>query len=292
MEKQKDVVQAFKLRLQELGFKNINVSDYVKEKEIGKGGYGKVYKGTFEGKTVAIKELFIECKDKQAFDEILKEITFIETAKNEKLPHFYGVSISEDSMISLVFEFINGKSLNDIYKEMNDKDKLDVIRQLTEILVFLHERKLIHRDIKPQNIMVEENNNVRLIDFGVSKVAEHTSTKTANQMGTTCYMAPENFDVDVENPDNTRPIAITPKADVWSVGCMISELFSGVQPWGKLNQINIERKLTIKAPFPIPKDIKNDMVISLITGCTNVEPTERFSSKELLEKITEGIKVI
>lgn len=288
--KESEFLLAFTKSLSDTGVQIINSQDIVKEDIIGRGGYGKVTKGKYNGKYVAIKELIADCKLKEAFLEISKEINFIKAAQNDKLPQMFGIVIDDTESLGLVFEFIDGAPLNILYHSMDNKTKLDVVRQLVEILVFLHSKKLIHRDIKPQNIMIEEGNNVRLIDFGVSKIAEKTATATANCLGTTSYMAPENFDVDLDNPENPRPIQISPKADVWSVGCLISELFSGAIPWGLKNNLAIERKLTCKAAYPIPKEITLDPIRKLISLCTIVEPSERPSSKELLASIEDSLK--
>lgn len=286
-----DFLLAFTKELSENGIIIINSKDIIKGEVIGKGGYGKVLKGVYQGKEVAIKELIADCKLKEAFSEISKEIDFIKKAQNDRLPFFYGLQIDEEEKLGLIFEYIKGYPLNLVSNGMDIKTKLEVVYQLVEILVFLHSKKMIHRDIKPQNIMIEDKKNVRLIDFGVSKIAEKTSTNTANSLGTTAYMAPENFDFDCEN-DNPKPIIISAKADVWSVGCLISELFSGVSPWNIKNVIRIEKKLMDKAAFPIPNEITCEPVRSLISSCTIIDPLKRPSSQELLELIKQALEKV
>lgn len=292
-----DFLDKFKKDLIESGINVIDPKDIKKIDIIGRGGYGKVWKGSFLDKDVAIKELFSDAKLKEAYAEISKEIKFIQAAQNKKLPELYGIMIDivdGNETVGLVFEFIKGDPLDKIYHTMSNKEKLDCVLQLTEILCFLHSKKLIHRDIKPQNIMIEPQNNVRLIDFGVSKIAQNTITNTANSLGTTAYMAPENFDIDLDNMDteDLKPICISPKADVWSVGCLISELFSGNCPWGLKNAIAIEKKLSCKATYPIPKEITVDVIRKLIGKCTLIEVSERPTSSELLEMIKDSLKEV
>jgi serine/threonine protein kinase len=286
-----DFLEAFRQELRNSGVNIIEANEIKKTDIIGKGGYGKVWKGIYKGNEVAIKELLSDMKLKEAYTEISKEIKFIQAALNDKLPALYGVIVCEEESVGLVFEYIKGHPLNSVYHEMSNKTKLDVVAQLCEILVFLHGKKLIHRDIKPQNIMIEPEDKVRLIDFGVSKIAEKTNTFTANSLGTTAYMAPENFDIDLETED-VRPISISPKADVWSVGCLISELFSGNCPWGLKNSIAIENKLSLKVPYPIPKDITLEPIKKLIAACTVIEPSERPSSSDILVMIKDSIKEV
>lgn len=276
---------------------------------IGAGAYGVVKKGVYDGKDVAIKELRLDYQTlKEKFDEVVNEIKFAQLAINERLPRFYGITVFKHAdgnnsnntnntngnqpanKIGLIIEFVSGKALNEIYSELNEKTKLDVIKQLLEALIFLHQKKLIHRDIKPQNIMYDkEKNYVRLVDFGVSKIAGGTYTYTSNAMGTAPYMAPENFDVDIEMEEtcDKPPIQISSKSDVWSVGCVISELFSGSIPWGLTNNIAVENKLINKNKFPVPKNITNEHIKKLIEMCTIIEPSQRPNSSEVLEKVKE-----
>jgi len=161
--------------------------------------------------------------------------------------------------------------------------------QLCQILEDMHEKKLIHRDIKPGNVMIEPGNKVRLIDFGISKIASKTATFTKSEAGTRPYQAPEIFDPNIDmNPEDkdARPISISAKVDVWAVGCLISEIFSGVIPWHNKvkNEMAIVRKLIAKAEFPIPNNIDEDVKEVIKEACA-VDPADRLSSLQLKEKI-------
>lgn len=263
--------------------------------EIGKGGFGKVYKCKYEGNIVAMKELFMTNDEKpESLTEISNEINFIQKAEHDKLPKFFGVMLSKSNHLNLVFEFIDGKTLKDVTDSMDDKTKLDSVLQLCEILDYLHSKKLIHRDIKPANIMVEEGNKIRLIDFGISKIASKTQTFTKTATGTTAYMAPECFDVDVDiDPTNDKPIAISGKTDVWAVGTLTSEIFSGgIIPWSKKckNVMAIEIQLVKKKPFPIPDEVKNETAVNIIKASTAIDPNERASASDIIKIIKEGQK--
>ena len=166
--------------------------------------------------------------------------------------------------------------------------------QLCEILEFLHSKKLIHRDIKPANIMVEEGNKVRLIDFGISKIASKTCTFTKTQIGTTAYMAPECYDVDVEaDVNNSKPISISPKIDVWAVGTLTSEIFSGVLPWSQKckNVMAIEISLVKKRQFPIPDEVKSESARKVIKACTLIDPNERAKPADVIKLIKSELQI-
>lgn len=201
----------------------------------------------------------------------------------------------------MIFEFINGDNLKDVYEQKLAKEKLSIVWELCTILDEFHKKKLIHRDIKPANIMIEINNKVKLIDFGISKIASHTATFTKQQIGTIPYMPPEMFDFDPDKftstTDDVRPVPVSSKSDIWSVGCLISEIFSGIKPWSskkdqKMTETTITRKLQTGAKFPVPVSIDPD-VRELIERATQNDPAERpsaFELKEMVEKLLSAEK--
>jgi len=212
------------------------------------------------------------------------------------VPKFYGLWKNK-GVFNLLFEFIPGDNLSKIYNKLSSKEKFQILRQFSIILDNIHKKKLIHRDIKPSNIMVSEGLKVTLIDFGVSKISSKTITNTASQSGTTRYLAPEVFDVDVET-ESDKPIRNTTKLDIWSTGCMISELFSGILPWfHKYKNENIlKKKLMQKIAFDIPDEIiqiekkESIEVCDLIKKCTIIDQTQRVSAGELKLLIEEKLE--
>ena len=139
--------------------------------------------------------------------------------------------------------------------------------------------------------MIDENLDIKLIDFGVSRIASRTSTFTNDVSGTTRYLAPEYFEIE-DNTDSDKPIKIGVKIDVWSMGCMISEIFSGILPWMNTvrNEISVRKKLITKAPFPIPEEVSDPDVLEILNKCLQIAPEERISSAELTVLFREKIK--
>jgi len=191
----------------------------------------------------------------------------------------------------LVFEFCEGKMLKDAYPNLTDKQKLSIVLQLSEALETIHAKKLIHRDIKPSNIMINENLEIKLIDFGVSKIATKTCTFTKGAIGTMRYMAPEFLDLDVET-ESDKPCLISSKVDIWSTGCLISEIFSGKLPWANAagNDQVILKKLLEKKPFAIPSEITNEHVKEIILKCVDIDPKTRLSASELTALVIEKMQ--
>lgn len=273
--------------LNALGTTIINDDEIVKIKPcIGRGGFGKVYLGKYKDQDVAIKKIKLSGEEVDIIGEILNEIKIVMQCQHPRFPKFYGIW-KHNKSYRLIFEFIKGPTLKDIYGKMDKKQKLDVIEQLCDILNDVHQTKMIHRDIKPGNIMIEEGNKVRLIDFGISKIASKTVTFTGSQSGTTPYMSPEYFDVMVDE-STQKPIALSAKVDIWATGCLISEILSGVSPWANKckNEYAIIKRLTTSSDFPIPANIDDD-VKEIIKKCTQNQPSGRCTAADIKNEIAK-----
>lgn len=276
-----------KKALSEMEVELIKEEEIVKEKNrIGQGANSKVYKGIYKDVEVAMKKLKNlkdeTEEDNQKFGEIVNEIRCSQHAKCDYVPKFFGVYKRKNKFF-LIFEFIQGKTLKEIYSSLNYKQKLDIIYNLSKILISIHSFRIIHRDIKPSNVMVSNDNKVRLIDFGVSKITELSKTFTGTSAGTTRYTAPECF-----NLNNDQSFSITNKIDIWSTGCLISEIFSGVIPWmNKVkNEIQVMSKLVKNEEFPIPVDkIESASIVSLIRKCTVNNPVNRICAEQLMKEV-------
>lgn len=285
--------EAFDKSLQDNGVIIIQDGQISKIKPaIGEGGFGKVYRGKYLDYDVAIKKIKLEDVDSdeksKVYDDIMNEIKVIQKADHPCIPKFYGIWKNK-GLYHLIFEFVEGKSLKNAYEKMDKRTKLEILRDILLILKDFHKKKLIHRDIKPDNIMIDLTNKPRLIDFGVSKIAQKTVTYTSVQIGTAPYMAPEMYDIDDTDQLNTKPIPVSTYSDIWSFGCMISEIFSGIKPWNKkkdapINDFYIAKCLYQKAKFPIPSDIDED-VKKLINSALSYEIDERPSAEQLHDLI-------
>ena len=160
--------------------------------------------------------------------------------------------------------------------------------ELANIMIFHHQSNLIHRDIKPSNIMIDSiSNKAILLDFGISIKAQHTQTKV-HTGGTISYMAPENFKQYSDEQQDTSTVfsIISTKVDIWAIGCILSQIFSGEVPWNKFNQINLMLKLSKmanygdKIKFLIPTVIKDSIpdIHFVIKKCLENDPQKRINA--------------
>ena len=292
--------QNFEEEIKKMGALSIPENEIEKMESIGEGAFGKVYKGKYKENIVAIKKIKLEEKSQEICDSLLNEIKVIHKAQNSDIPKFYGI-MKRKGHYNLIFEYISGHSLKDIYPNLTYLQKLNILIALCKILENFHKKHLIHRDIKPGNIMITENMVVKLIDFGISKIAQHTCTYTNAQIGTIPYMSPEQFQIDLDrfsdpNIDDVKPVPISIKSDIWSFGVMTSEIFSGVKPYHNISKKHapteqmITRRLIGNKPFPIPDSLDRD-IREIVERATVVDPEERANMSEIRERFRKLIEM-
>lgn len=273
----------FKQTVEELVIINhiekIKLGDVILKKKIGEGGQAKVYRGTFEGKQVAVKVM--QNVDYKCFAHELVIIAYLE---HPNIPKFYGI-VTEQNVLSLIFEFIEGKTLDEFKpNDFTDAQKYKMIYDFSSVLEYIHKNKFIHRDLKPENLMVHPNGKLYLIDFGIAKVVTNEDYTHTRAKGTVNYLAPECLDPCDMEDDEQIISKITTKVDVWAFGCIVSWLFSGYLPWCdkyKDSAPIIQSVLTKKIPFSIPKNLTNPTVIKIIEMATNIDINIRSSMQEI-----------
>lgn len=263
--------------------KRISKTEAKKELLIGKGSQSVVFSGTYKNEEVAIKYLL-----NADWKSLAHEMVIVSCIRHECLPLFYGF-IYDNNSFALVFERLYGSCLDQInLNKISEDSKIYILRQLCNLLEFLHKKKIIHRDLKPENIILEDNNKIYLIDYGISRVLTKESYTETIAKGTINYMGPECFESTVNDFEAGIVSKITTKADVWGFGCVISYLFSGIIPWTNKNITNntsITKNLKNKTEFPIAENISNPMVIKIIQMATRIDVDQRASMSEIKEYI-------
>ncbi len=195
---------------------------------LGQGGMGVVYKGRqpMLDRYVAIKVLRPDYQADSAFQE-----RFLREARTlARLRHPYIVTVFDvgkaDELYYLVMEFVEGASLRQLLADRSiaERDALEFVPQIAEALQHAHDAGIVHRDVKPENVLVDALGRVRLVDFGLATLFGPDVARSPDDnrvAGTLGYMAPEQF---------TRPETVDHRADIYSTGVVFYEMLAGVLP--------------------------------------------------------------
>jgi serine/threonine protein kinase len=236
------------------------------------GGQGLIFIGEFNDKKVIIK------KFKNSASKNLKELQAYCKLNHEIMVDFYGYFYDENKL-NIVLEFAEGEQLDDLVADelLNDKHRFIIIEKMASFLNYLKINHTLHRDLKPQNfianIIDEEKIVLKVLDFGISKISDNSVISQSTCSGTILYSPPELLTIEPN---------VNHKYDIWSYGLIISYIYSDEQPWGKINQMQLEFNLLNKKTFPIPQAIKDKNIRKLIEFCTNTNPALRITSKSVL----------
>lgn len=254
--------------------------------EVGRGGFGVVYRGVIKAtnEEVAIKQIDLENEQTDLF-EVNKEIMIISECRLSQITQYYGCFVNHYKLW-VIMEYVNGGSLFELLKPGAVTDENVILIIAKEILIaleYLHDQGKIHRDLKSQNILLNQTGEVKLTDFGVSTQLSSNFSRRNTTVGTPYWMAPEV----ILNNNGGHSY----KADLWSLGCCVYELFTGkpplqnhFSPMKALRQIsrchyeNNFAELIGLDDLEISGSFKDFLCL-----CFIIEPKERFSATKLLK---------
>lgn len=249
---------------------------YVIDYKIGDGGMGTVYSATHTAlcRRDALKVMHLQFGNNHTFIErFFREARAMARLNHENIVRVFDV-FEEKEKYFIAMEYFEGLSLKAILEKPQSVDVLDtlnIIRQAALALDYAHQQGIVHRDIKPGNILVNENHQVKLVDFGIAATLdEPTLTSTGQLMGSPPYMSPEQ----------ARGDRITESSDLFSLGRVFFELASGHNPFEGDSGIAIIGKLAYqKEEFKLdfPEDIDAD-IKTLIRALVRRDPQQRISS--------------
>ncbi|AET41615.1 mitogen-activated protein kinase kinase MKK1 Ecym_8337 [Eremothecium cymbalariae DBVPG len=278
--------------LEEEMWTHFHLKDQIEELGIlGEGAGGSVVKCKLKTgtKIFALKAITTLNSDQESQKQIFRELQFNKSCKSSFIVQYYGMfTDQEHSSIYIAMEYMGGKSLDAIYKHLlkyggrvSEKVLGKIAESVLRGLSYLHERKIIHRDIKPQNVLLNEAGEVKLCDFGVSGEAVNSLATTFT--GTSYYMAPERI--------QGQPYSVT--SDVWSLGLTLLEVAQAHFPFdsGKMaaNMPPIELLMLILTFTPQLKDEPESNIAwskafkSFIEFCLKKESRERPSPRQMLQ---------
>ena len=263
---------------------------------IGEGGMAIVYKAKDKklNRLVAVKILKKEFSDnKDIAEKFKREATAIANLSDTNIVNVLDVGHEDEGNIDyFVMEYVSGKTLKDFIVfngKLNYTTAIEIAIQIAKALDCAHRNNIIHRDIKPQNILVTENGDVKVTDFGIAKSSTaSTITNTTTIMGSAHYLSPEQ----------AKGTFIDGRSDIYSLGIVLYEMLTGRLPFDGESPVTIALKHIQEDAVP-PKDINlaiPDSLNALVLKCMAKEATDRYANvKELmmdLQKIKDNPNAI
>lgn len=255
------------------------VGPYRIQSLLGHGGMGVVYLGVHDhlGREVAIKALAPELTRHPEF----RERFFAEARVQARLQHtnivtIYDLIEAEESFF-IVMEHVPGPTLEALLKEEDGKGwdpdhSLTLFRQILAGLDYAHSKGVIHRDVKPSNVLVAEGDLVKLTDFGIALlIGDKRLTASQSTIGTPTYMSPEQI---------LRPRTVDHRSDVYSAAIVFYELLVGQPPFDAETEYEI-KKLQIESPVPDVRELRPEIpsqIADALSMALKKDPDERFQS--------------
>lgn len=252
---------------------NINPSDFVNKTIIGKGNFGTVFKALNQktGQILAIKEINLEETDDDLI-EIQKEIDMLRACESQYVVKYYGCTVVGKNLW-IVMEYMGGGSIRELVqiKVMPEQKVAIVLQQVLHALDFLHKGRKIHRDIKAANILLNDDGDIKLADFGVASSLE-ARNKAYTFVGTPFWMAPE---VITEN-------GYDEKCDIWSLGITAIEMATGLPPYSEIPPTRVLMLIPQNAP-PTLEGNFTPQFKDFVKHCLTKNSSQRPSAAQLLQ---------
>lgn len=254
---------------------------YHKQKVLGKGSFGKaiLVECESDGSFAVIKQIDLSNMSKEEETEALLEAKIMENLWHQNIIGFKEVYKTKSKKLCIVMEYADGGDLQSIIKEAKEQKKYlsenEILNYFTQICLaikHLHDRKILHRDLKSQNIFVTKAGIIKLGDFGIARVLSHTKENLQTIVGTPYYLSPEI----VENKPYNH------KSDIWSLGILLYEMCALEPPFNGTSLHMLALRI-VKANYnPIPKQYSAKLSL-LIKKLLNPNTKERPSINKILK---------
>jgi len=256
---------------------------------VGRGGMGVLYRGLdlVLDREVAIKVMHADFSDDT---EQMRPRFYREAKSAAKLQHRNIVTVfefaEENNQPHIVMEFLRGSPLSSRMKEqppLTLDDKLDIVAQLCSGLSYAHSQGVVHRDVKPANVFLLQDGTVKLLDFGIAKLATSTLTRQGDVVGSAPYMSPEQI-AGAQDLDG--------RSDVWSTGVLLYEALTGRKPFESGGLTQVLSGILRQPPPPIEQFVPGlpQALIDAVSRALEKDRDKRFQSAEELGRELQLIR--
>ncbi|RDW17884.1 Stk1 family PASTA domain-containing Ser/Thr kinase [Oceanobacillus chungangensis] len=249
---------------------------YKIDKKIGGGGMANVFlaRDTILDRDVAVKALRMEYANDQEFiARFDREAQSASSLSHPNIVNIFDVG-GEDHVMYIVMEYVDGMTLKEyiqLHGSIEVSEALDIMRQLTSAIAHAHDNDIVHRDIKPQNILIDKFGQIKVTDFGIAVALSATSlTHTNSILGSVHYLSPEQ----------ARGGLATKKSDIYSIGIVLFELLTGKIPFSGQSPVSIALK-HLQSNTPSVRRFNQDIpqsVENIVLKATAKDPFHRYQS--------------
>ena len=285
------VTETLETPAEELTTGSIFAGRYQIIEELGKGGMGKVYKAIDKklNEEVALKLIKPEiASDKKTLERFSNELKFARKIAHKNVGRMYEL-MEEKGTHFITMEYVPGQDLRGLIRQTGQLTvgtAVSIAKQVSEGLTEAHRLGVIHRDLKPQNIMIDKEGNARIMDFGIARsVSGKGITGAGVMVGTPEYMSPEQ----VESKETDQ------RSDIYSLGVILYEMVTGRVPFEGDTPLSVAVKHKTEVP-PDPKQVNTQIpedLSHLILNCLEKNKEKRYQSagevRSELKKIEKGI---
>jgi len=255
------------------------IGRYVIQGELGRGAMGVVYRAQDPaiGRTVAVKTIRIgqfndEKEIKHVQDRMMREAQAAGILSHSNIVTIYDIQHENDTAF-IFMEFVDGETLEKMLLSDTPIDRqfiLRLLKQAAEALDYAHERGIVHRDVKPANIMVRRDGMAKIADFGIARMQSHSLTQTGQILGTPNYMSPEQI--------SGKPV--DGRADQYSLAVMLYEVLTGEKPFVADSLPTLLFRVVSEVPQPAPRlnPTLSPAIDEVLQKALAKNPEERFTT--------------
>lgn len=261
-----------------------SLGGYRVEDVIGRGGMGTVYRAIApDGRAVALKRLNAEVSNHDSVRRFLREARLRIGHPNVVEP--LGAGLDSQGQPYIVFELLEGRSLRAVFHEgpLAGARLIGLALQICDGLAAAHELGIVHRDVKPSNVFLSEDGTVRVLDFGVARLASETHwlTGTGDVVGTPSYVAPEQV--------SNGPVDV--RTDVWGVGVLLYRGLSGRSPFERRDVVSTLLAVVEEEPRPLQDLVPNAPadLVTTIECCLRKDPADRWPTIRALSTMLRHV---